>query len=124
MRRASMHFSMPIAPLTLAAGQTYVMSLFLLGQTSLPVGDATDQASYNIGGAFASSVASGGSDEDREIVGPVAHWVDVLTRLAIDVGFSSFVLWGEPEPGRLRTFIEEVAPAVRERVGVVRSGRA
>lgn len=36
----------------LFVGQTYVMSLFLLGQTSLPVGDATDQASYNIGGAL------------------------------------------------------------------------
>jgi amino acid transporter len=33
-------------------GQTYVMSLFLLGQTSLPAGEATDQASYNIGGAL------------------------------------------------------------------------
>ncbi len=29
-------------------GQTYVMSLFILGQTSLATGDATDQASYNI----------------------------------------------------------------------------
>lgn len=33
-------------------GQTYVMSLFILGQTSLPSGDATDQASYNIAGAL------------------------------------------------------------------------
>ncbi|MCC6914481.1 MAG: APC family permease [Rhodospirillaceae bacterium] len=31
-------------------GQTYIMSLFILGQTSLPSGDATDQASYNIAG--------------------------------------------------------------------------
>lgn len=34
----------------LFVAQTYVMSLFILGQTSLPSGDATDQASYNIAG--------------------------------------------------------------------------
>ena len=33
----------------LFVGQTYVLSLFILGQTALPAGDATDQASYNIG---------------------------------------------------------------------------
>jgi amino acid transporter len=39
---------LPVATLLFVA-QTYVMSLFLPGVTSLPPGDATDQASYTIG---------------------------------------------------------------------------
>jgi hypothetical protein len=38
----------------------------------------------------------------------------------LEIGFSTFVLWGEPEEQRLRTFIEEVVPAVRERVAAAR----
>ena len=38
-----------------------------------------------------------------------------------DVGFSTFILWGVPTAPRLRMFIEEIAPAVRERVAEVRA---
>jgi hypothetical protein len=47
--------------------------------------------------------------------------VTVLTHLAVDHGFSTFVLWGVPTAPRLRMFIEEIAPAVKERVAEVRA---
>ena len=79
---------------------------------------------YNIGGDVAPVIESGGSDDDQQIVGPRDHWVNVLTHLAVDHGFSTFVLWGVPTAPRLRMFIEEIAPIVRERVAEVRSGRS
>lgn len=77
---------------------------------------------YNIGGDVAPVVEGGGSDEDRQIVGPRQHWVNVF-HLAADLGFSTFVLWGVPTAPRLRMFIEEIAPAVRERVAEIRASR-
>ena len=79
---------------------------------------------YNIGGDVAPVVESGGGDDDQQIVGPRDHWVAVLTHLAVDLGFSTFVLWGVPTAPRLRMFIEEIAPAVRERVSEVRAERS
>ena len=79
---------------------------------------------YNIGGDVAPVVEAGASDDDQQIVGPRDHWVNVLTHLAVDHGFSTFVLWGVPTAPRLRMFIEEIAPAVKERVAEVRSHRA
>ena len=49
--------------------------------------------------------------------------VNVLTHLAVDHGFSTFVLWGLPTAPRLRMFIDEIAPAVKERVTEVRANR-
>ena len=46
---------------------------------------------------------------------------EVLTRLAPDHGFDTFVLMGGPDPRMLCTFIEDVAPRVRERVAAARS---
>ncbi len=40
----------------------------------------------------------------------------MLTHFALDFGFGTFLLLGQPDPGTLTTFIEEVAPSVRERV--------
>lgn len=79
---------------------------------------------YNIGGEVAPVVEAGSSDDDRQIVGPRDHWVDVLTHLAVDHGFSTFVLWGVPTAPRLRMFIEEIAPAVKERVAEARASRS
>ena len=77
---------------------------------------------YNVGGDIVPTNTK--ADEiDREVTGPPEHWVEVLTHFAVDLGFGTFVLWGEPEERRLRTFIEEIAPAVRERVAGHRSGR-
>ncbi len=78
---------------------------------------------YNLGGDVAPVIEAGLSDDDQQIVGPREHWVTVLTHLAVDLGFSTFVLWGVPTAPRLRMFIEEVAPAVRERVAEAREER-
>jgi len=78
---------------------------------------------YNVGGDVSPVIESGGSDDDTQIVGPRDHWVEVLTRLVVDQGFSTFVLWGVPTAPRLRMFIEEIAPAVRDRVAEVRGSR-
>lgn len=78
---------------------------------------------YNIGGDVSPITEAGLSDEDQQIVGPRDHWVNVLTHLATDVGFSTFILWGVPTAPRLRMFIEEIAPAVQERVAEVRAER-
>jgi hypothetical protein len=50
--------------------------------------------------------------------------VNLPTYLAVDRGFSTFVLWGVPTAPRLRMFIEEIAPAVKARVMEVRANRA
>lgn len=75
---------------------------------------------YNLGGAFTDSAPAPFDPADRQITGPVEHWVDVITRLVTEYGFSTFVLWTEPDPETLRIFIEDIAPAVRERVGASR----
>jgi len=67
---------------------------------------------------------SGSSDDDVQIAGPRDHWVRVLSHLAVDHGFSTFVLWSVPTAPRLRMFIEEIAPAVMERVVELRAQRA
>jgi hypothetical protein len=43
----------------------------------------------------------------------------LLTRLALEFGFGfgTFILMMAPDPGALRTFIADVAPELRERVG-------
>jgi alkanesulfonate monooxygenase SsuD/methylene tetrahydromethanopterin reductase-like flavin-dependent oxidoreductase (luciferase family) len=79
---------------------------------------------YNLGGDVAPVTESGSSPDDQQIVGPRDHWVDVLTHLAVDLGFSTFVLWGVPTAPRLRMFIDEIAPAVKERVAETRARRA
>ena len=78
---------------------------------------------YNIGGDVAPVEEAGSDPEDGQIVGPREHWATVLTRLATEQGFSTFVLWGVPTAPRLRMFIEEIAPVVRERVAAVRAAR-
>jgi hypothetical protein len=64
-------------------------------------------------------------DTDDAIVGPPDHWTEVLTHLALDLGFGTFVLIGQPDPQMLRTFIEDVAhgsaSAARRRVPSRRS---
>jgi alkanesulfonate monooxygenase SsuD/methylene tetrahydromethanopterin reductase-like flavin-dependent oxidoreductase (luciferase family) len=78
---------------------------------------------YNIGGDVAPVIEAGLGDDDPQIVGPRDHWVSVLTHLAVDLGFSTFVLWGVPTAPRLRMFIEEIAPAVKARVAESRQAR-
>jgi alkanesulfonate monooxygenase SsuD/methylene tetrahydromethanopterin reductase-like flavin-dependent oxidoreductase (luciferase family) len=71
---------------------------------------------YLIPGALARSAPAPASDDDQAIVGPPEHWADVLTHFATELGVGTFVLAAPPDPPTLTSFIEEVAPQVRERV--------
>jgi alkanesulfonate monooxygenase SsuD/methylene tetrahydromethanopterin reductase-like flavin-dependent oxidoreductase (luciferase family) len=71
---------------------------------------------YNMSGAFTTAAPAPARDTDEAIVGPPDHWAEVLTHFALDLGFGTFILIAEPDPDTLRTFIEDVAPQVRERV--------
>jgi alkanesulfonate monooxygenase SsuD/methylene tetrahydromethanopterin reductase-like flavin-dependent oxidoreductase (luciferase family) len=75
---------------------------------------------YNIAGEFTTSAPAPARDTDEAIVGPTEHWAEVLAHLALDHGFATFALIAPPDPDTLRTFIEDVAPAVRERVAAGR----
>jgi alkanesulfonate monooxygenase SsuD/methylene tetrahydromethanopterin reductase-like flavin-dependent oxidoreductase (luciferase family) len=76
---------------------------------------------YNMPGAFTAAAPAPASDTDEAIVGPPEHWAEVLAHLALDLGFGTFVLMGRPDAQMLRTFIEDVAPRVRERVAAARA---
>jgi alkanesulfonate monooxygenase SsuD/methylene tetrahydromethanopterin reductase-like flavin-dependent oxidoreductase (luciferase family) len=76
---------------------------------------------YNVPGAFSAAAPTPARDTDKSIVGPPEHWAAVLTHLALDLGFGTFILLAPPDPDALRTFIEDVAPEVRERVTAARA---
>ena len=76
---------------------------------------------YNVPGEFTATPPAPARDTDESIVGPPEHWVDVLTHLALDLGFDTLALIAPPDLETLRTFIGEVAPQVRERVASARS---
>ena len=49
--------------------------------------------------------------------GPVEHWVDELTKLSIEEGMDSYILWPtEADESQLQRFAQEVVPQVRARV--------
>jgi alkanesulfonate monooxygenase SsuD/methylene tetrahydromethanopterin reductase-like flavin-dependent oxidoreductase (luciferase family) len=76
---------------------------------------------YNVPGTFTANAPRPARDTDEMIVGPPEHWAAVLTHLALNLGFATFILMLPPMPGLLRTFIEDVAPEVRERVATARA---
>ena len=55
-------------------------------------------------------------------IGPhnVDHWVDQLTRLALDLGFSTFICTGD-DPFAYRIVAEQIAPQVRAQVAQARA---
>ena len=72
---------------------------------------------FNVSGSFAPS-ASG------FLQGPSRVWVEQLTRLALDHGISAFNLGVAPgADADVRTWADEVAPAVRDAVASERHGR-
>jgi alkanesulfonate monooxygenase SsuD/methylene tetrahydromethanopterin reductase-like flavin-dependent oxidoreductase (luciferase family) len=77
---------------------------------------------YNMSGAFIPEAHAPASDSDEAIVGPPEHWAEALTHFALDIGFDTFLLIAPPDPETLRTFIEHVAPQVRDRVATARAG--
>jgi alkanesulfonate monooxygenase SsuD/methylene tetrahydromethanopterin reductase-like flavin-dependent oxidoreductase (luciferase family) len=76
---------------------------------------------YNMSGAFTAEAPAPASDTDEAIVGPPEHWAGVLTHLALEHGFGTFLLIAPPDPATLRTYIEDVAPEVRARVAAART---
>ena len=72
-------------------------------------------------GTFTPATPAPARDTDEAIVGPPDHWAEVLTHLAVDLGFGTFLLIAPPDPDTLRTFIQDVAPQVRERVATARA---
>jgi alkanesulfonate monooxygenase SsuD/methylene tetrahydromethanopterin reductase-like flavin-dependent oxidoreductase (luciferase family) len=79
---------------------------------------------YLVPGAFEASAPAPPRDTDQAIVGPPEHWADVLTHLSLELGFSDFILVAPPDPDALRTFVDDVAPEVRERVSAARTDMA
>jgi alkanesulfonate monooxygenase SsuD/methylene tetrahydromethanopterin reductase-like flavin-dependent oxidoreductase (luciferase family) len=72
-------------------------------------------------GEFTATAPAPARDTDEAVVGPPDHWAEVVTHFALDLGFSTFALIGPRDPETLRTFIEDVAPQVRERVAAARA---
>jgi alkanesulfonate monooxygenase SsuD/methylene tetrahydromethanopterin reductase-like flavin-dependent oxidoreductase (luciferase family) len=71
---------------------------------------------YNVGG----TITKDGRGEVME--GPVAYWVDELTRFTLEFGMDAFIFWPAADPlSQLRVFAEEVAPSVRDAVATARS---
>ena len=68
----------------------------------------------NVSGTITDGVSNG------MLRGPVNHWVEELTDLAITYGFDTFILWAEGE-GQLSRFAEQVMPAVRAQVAAERT---
>jgi len=94
--------SLSVAAL-LFVGQTYVISLFLPGVTSLPAGDATDQASYIIGAAL------GGASLKALVSvmgGAFANMPSALTSQAA----TARLLFGMARDGKLPKFLAFVSP--------------
>ena len=76
---------------------------------------------YNVQGAFTSTSQGPAADTNQGVIGPPEHWAERLAHFALDLGLSTFVLVAPPDPDTLTTFIEGVAPAVRERVAEQRA---
>ena len=69
----------------------------------------------NVGGSFA-------APRRGFLEGPPEQWVEELLGLALEHGFSTFILSGD-DPRAIQAFGEEVAPALREAVARERAGR-
>src|SRR5713226_127885 len=74
---------------------------------------------YNLPGEIADGPAR------ALLQGPVAHWVETLTRFARDLGFDTFVFWPSGDPvQQTERFAQEIVPAVRTAVERARSSNA
>ena len=74
---------------------------------------------YNVMGQITTAPAQ------QLLVGPAGHWIEELTRFAVDLGMDTFIFW--PAEDRLRQierFAAEVVPGVREAVARARGSAA
>ncbi|HRA49048.1 MAG TPA: LLM class flavin-dependent oxidoreductase [Thermomicrobiales bacterium] len=78
---------------------------------------------YNVSGEISPVLEAGIDPADTQIIGPIQHWIETLSRLATDFGFDTFVLGITPTAPLLQMVMEEIAPAVRERVQAIRVQR-
>ena len=70
---------------------------------------------YNVNGRI-------GEDHRGLLDGPPEHWIDELTRLAVELGMDTFIYWpSEDHVRQVERFANEIAPAVRETVAAERS---
>jgi hypothetical protein len=70
---------------------------------------------YNLTGAINDDPARG------LLQGPLAHWVETLTRFTVELGLDTFSFWPDGDQlGLLERFAAEVAPRVREAVARAR----
>ena len=121
-----------ILGLTGRLGDGWVPTLTYAGPAELPamheridaaaLGAGRDPAAiariYNVAGQITDQPVSG------LLNGPVDHWVETLTALAVDYGMDGFVFGPvTAPPEQLRRFAGDVVPAVREAVGATRRDR-
>jgi len=70
---------------------------------------------YNVSGRI-------GDEHCGLLDGPAEHWVEEMTRFAVELGMDTFIYWpSEDHVHQVELFAHEVAPAVREAVAAERS---
>ncbi|MGY1672417.1 LLM class flavin-dependent oxidoreductase [Geodermatophilus sp. SYSU D00710] len=99
----------------------WLPSLSFLGADAVPAATAViDRAAVDAGRSPADvvrllNVSGTSAASGADLTGPPSAWAGRLAELALEAGFSTFVLASD-DPGALARFGGEVAPAVREAV--------
>ncbi|MCK2220981.1 LLM class flavin-dependent oxidoreductase [Actinomadura sp. ATCC 31491] len=103
---------------------SYLQSLDQLAEGNAAIDEAARAAGrepsavrrmLNVGGRF-------GPPSDRLLSGTPEQWAEQLAAVSLRYGVSTYIVMGD-DPATLRTFGQEVAPAVRELVAAERAGR-
>lgn len=104
----------------------YIRDLAVLTEMNATIDEAATKAGrspravrrfLNIGGQFTREASN------RLLVGPPEQWVQQLTALTLQYGFSGYILMGD-DPATLTLFAQEVVPALRELVATERRATA
>ncbi len=76
---------------------------------------------YNIWGGFTDALPTPIDETSGEFSGSPAAWTAFLTHLATSVGFDTFLFGVPSDPALIQLIASEIVPAMREKVGNVRS---